>query len=417
VPLPAALAPLRHRSFAALWCAAFVSNIGTWMESLAVGILVTETTGRSGWAGLVAGAAFLPGFLLGPVGGALADRYPRRRLLVLTSLAQAGLAAVLSALAAAGTPSPGVVTLIAFAAGCASALGFPAYQSMLPDLVPRDEVVGAVALSSAQWNLGRILGPALAALAIGTDRYALAFALNAVSFAGVIVVVARLDLPRPSGQPQPIVAALRDGVSFVRHDRVLRTVFGFMAVNSLLAAPFIALVPPMAIEVLDAGASGTATLVTAQGVGAVTMALSLGVLVKRFGSARVLEALMVLLPLSLLAYAVSPRLVVAAPAIAVVGFFYVGCLSGITSTAQLRAPARIRGRVVATFTACLSLLYPIGSVTQGWLADHVGLRETTAGAAALLLAVALVRRLPRGGAARSGDDIDPARPIVPDVTS
>src|SRR5262249_25298028 len=155
-----------HRMFAILWTGAFISNIGTWMESVAVGILVTDKTGEAIWTGLAAAAGFVPTAVLGPVGGALADRIPRRRLPSPPTTVQTLLARTLTLCAATGNTAPGVVTLIIFAEGCAQAIGFPAYQAVLPDLVPEEDLIGAVALSSAQWNLGRVVGPALAGVII-----------------------------------------------------------------------------------------------------------------------------------------------------------------------------------------------------------------------------------------------------------
>jgi MFS family permease len=391
------LAPLRHRPFALFWTGAFVSNIGTWMETVAVGILVTRATDQAGWAGLVAAAGFAPGAVLGPVGGALADRYPRKRVLIGTSAAQLLFAGTLCLLAARGDAAPGAVALVVLGAGCANALGFPSYQSMLPDLVPESEVVSAVGLSSAQWNLGRVIGPALAGLVIaaGGDRwgYTWAFAINTVSFLAVIVVVAVLPLPGPRGGPVlPIRTAIREGFRFSWREPGLRAVMTYMAMNSFLAAPFIALVAPMALQVLDAGKGGVSALVTAQGIGAVVVAVSLGSLAERYTPRRVLDAALWLLPVTLVVYALSPGIAFATLAIFAVGGCYLGALSSFTSIAQLRAPAEIRGRVLSVLNVLLGTLYPLGSVMQGSLADHVGQRATTAGAAVLLFAlVALMR--------------------------
>src|SRR3954452_1195689 len=167
------------------------------METVGVGIYVTAKTDNSGWTGLVAAAGFVPGAVLGPVGGALADRLRRKALLLTTTSIQTALATLLAFLAATGHPSPGLVTLIVLGEGCAQAIGFPTYQSVLPDLVPREDLVGAVALSSAQWNLGRVVGPALPALTIAIGGYEWAFAFNAASFLAVILAVTQLKLPPP----------------------------------------------------------------------------------------------------------------------------------------------------------------------------------------------------------------------------
>src|SRR5688572_13203741 len=129
----AAFRPLRHRNFALVWTAALVSNVGTWMETVAVGDLVADRTGEAGWTALVAAAAFLPLGLLGPIGGAIADRVDRRRFMLVTTLIQAACAATLTVLSATGHASPGVVTGVVFVAGCVVGLGFPAYSAMMPD--------------------------------------------------------------------------------------------------------------------------------------------------------------------------------------------------------------------------------------------------------------------------------------------
>jgi MFS family permease len=400
VDLSQSFAPFRHRRFALLWTGAFVSNIGTWMEAVGVGILVTTSTGQAGWAGLVAAAGFVPTALLAPLGGALADRVPRRTLLLTTTSFQILFAGLLALFASLGDPSPGVVTLLVLGTGCANAIGFPAFQAMLPDLVPRADLPGSVALSSAQWNLGRVIGPALAGIVIGLGGYELAFLINTLSFFAVFAVIVSFRLPRPTPTlGTSILHSIREGARFVRNDPALRFVVGCMALNSLLAAPFIALIPAVALKVFDDEKLGTAALVTAQGVGAVCMGLSLAALFARFGARRVMLTVLAALPLALVAYALAPTLPLAVVAIFVVGFLYLGGLSSFTTIAQLRSPAALRGRVVSVLMMLIGALYPIGSVAQGAIADEIGLRATTAGAAVLLGALLLAWRLLRPRAA------------------
>ncbi|HEU5301813.1 MAG TPA: MFS transporter [Acidimicrobiia bacterium] len=409
--LPRALAPLRHRRYAALWTGAFASNIGTWMESVAVGVLVTTTTGQAGWAGLVAAAAFVPNALLGPLGGALADRVPRRALLLGTTAVQAMLAAGLTALAAFDAAEPWAVTLIVLASGCAGALGFPAYQSMMPDLVPREDLTGAVALGAAQWNLGRVIGPVLAGVVIALGGYEWAFAVNTVSFLAVIVAIAPIRLPAPSPTAgESIATAIRDGARYARREAGIRAVMTYLAINSLFAAPFIALIPAVALKVFDNEEAGTAALVTAQGVGAVLMALGLGILTARWGHRHVLLGLITVLPGSLILYAIAPTLELAVVAIALVGAVYLGCLSSFMTIAQLRAPNELRGRVMSAIMVLLGTLYPIGSVLQGAIADEIGLRATTVGAALILAGAFFAIRVFRPGFDHALGDPEEAGP-------
>ena len=396
--LPRSLAPFRQRAYARFWFGAFVSNIGTWMETVGVGILVTKQTGQAGWTGIVAAAGFLPSAFAGLLGGALADRVPRRRLLITTMSVQTALAALLTVLAALDLAHPVGVTVIVFASGTAAALGFPTYQALLPDLVPTEDVPAAMALGSAQWNLGRVIGPALAGIVIFFGGYAWAFAFNTLSFFAVIAAVAPMRLPPPPPHTgQSIRSSIAGGFRFVRHDSGLRAELTYLGLNSLLAAPFIALVPAVALKVFDNGKFGTSVLVTAQGLGAVLMALLLGGLSHRVGLRRVVMVAFLALPFTLMAYALAPTLALAAVAIFFVGMGYLGCLSGFNTVAQLRAPAALRGREMSVNMMVLGTLYPIGAIAQGWVADSAGLRTTTFVTAAALALIVLVLRTLRPG--------------------
>jgi predicted MFS family arabinose efflux permease len=326
--------------------------------------------------------------------------------MIITSVFQMGLATLLTVLFVVGEPSAATLTLIALGNGIGAALGFPSYQAMLPDLVPVEDLPGAIALSSAQYNLGRVVGPALAGIVIALGGYAWAEGVNAVSFLAVVAVLLTLHLPAPaaSARAERILRSIADGFRYVRREPGLRVTALAMCLNTFLAAPFIALVPTMAQEVLHAGKSGTSILVTAQGAGAVLMAFSLGTLVSRFSARRVLITLMVALPFALTAYAVAPTLAVSAIALFAVGLLYLGALSSFTTIAQLRVTSAIRGRVLSVFTVILGSLYPLGAILQGKLADHIGLRWTTFGSAVLMLFAIVVTRLLRPGVTAAIDE-------------
>jgi MFS family permease len=393
-----AIAPLRHSAYARLWAGAFVSNIGTWMETLALGVYVQDVTHQAAWTGTIAAAGFVPIAFFGPIGGALADRLPRKLLLMATTIVQTGLATLLALLFAVGHPSPLALTIIVFANGICAGLGFPAFQAILPDLVPVEDLPGAIALSSAQYNLGRVVGPALAGAVITLGGYAWAEAVNAASFFAVIAVLLTLALPkpRPGARDQKLFSSIVEGFRFVRREPGLRVNAAAMCLNTFLAAPFIALVPAMA-DVLHNGKAGTSILITVQGMGAVIMAFSLGALVQRYGPRQLLVGLMGTLPLALGAYAYAPDLALSSLALFCVGALYLGALSTFSTIAQLRAPAEIRGRALAVNTMILGSLYPLGAVIQGKVADGIGLRGTTLGAAALMAIVLAAVRLFRPG--------------------
>ena len=401
-----ALRPLRHRDFALVWSAALLSNVGSWMQTVAVGVLVTALTDQAGWTGLVAAAAFLPMGVLSPVGGALADNVDRRRWLLMTTLGETAFATLLAVLVATGKATPVAVTLVVFGGGCMTALGFPAYHAILPDLVRRDELLGAMSLSAAQFNLGRVLGPALAGVVLAAGSYTWAFALNAASFGAVLVALVFVRIPASAHGVGggTLRSRIASGARAAFAEPGCRLAIVTIAVTAFLLSPFIALIPAVALKLFDAGETGTSVLVTAQGVGAVAGALAQAPLAQRFGRRRVLVADLAALPLVVTLYALAPNLALATAALVALGAAYIGVLSGLSTVIQLRVPASYRARVLSLYMVALGVIYPIGAVVQGALGDRLGLRVVTAGCALAFLALAVLTRALRPGIAAALDD-------------
>ena len=392
----ASLRPLRYRNFALLWTASLVSNVGSWMQTVAVGALVISRTGQASWAALVAAGAFLPIGLLAPVGGALADRLPRRPVLAGGDLAAGLVAAAIAGLVAAGRGSPLVLLGLVTLQGSVSALIGPFSQAILPDLVPRSEFLAASSLNNAQFNAGRIIGPALAGATIAAFGYAASFVANAVSFLAVVIAVLFLRLSPPPGRQGTLFASLRTGMAAARAEVSCRAAIISMAVVAFLAAPFIALVPAVALRLSHHGgpaavASLTAYLTTAQGIGAVMGALLLAPLAARLGRGRLLGWTLALLPVALICYGAAVSRWWAIAALFAVGLVYLGVLSGLSTTVQLFAPQAYRGRVLSFFLVALGVSYPVGTLVQGRIADTIGVGWTTvASALTLSLATAAV---------------------------
>lgn len=409
-----ALAPLRHRNYALVWTAGLISNVGTWMETVAVGSLVAGTTGKAGWTGLVAAAGFLPMGLLGPVGGAFADRFDRRLMLIAMTAAQMVCAVGLTVLAATGHTSPGAVALLVFIAGCVAGVGFPAYMAMLPDLVPKDDLLAAMSLSQAQWNLGRVIGPTLAGIAIAVGSYTTAFALNAVSFAAMLVALRllRLEPHVRSTDETPLWTRIVVGAKAAHAEPGVWSAIVMIAVVAITASPFIALIPAMAEVRFDGSSSLTAWFTTAQGVGAVMGAFALPVLAARFGRYRMLLVSFALLPGALILYGLSPGPLFAAAALVGVGATYMFVFSGIGTVAQLRAPVELRARVLSFYFLALGVVYPLGILLQGPIADQIGIGTmTVVSGVALLVGIGLIRVLrPERLAALDDPEPVPATP-------
>ena len=415
----ASLRPLRRRDFALVWTAALVSNIGSWLQTIAVGILVTELTGQARWTGLVAAAAFIPIGVLSPVGGAIADRVDRRRLLIGTTVGETVAAVLLAVLVGTGNASAVAVTALVFAGGCMTALGFPAYQAILPDLVDREDLLGASSLTMAQYNLGRVVGPVLAGAVLVVGSYTWAFALNAVSYGAVVValLIVRLQTPPPSDDPARLWSRIVAGARGAKAEPGCRTAILTIGVTALLLSPFIALIPAVTVKLFDGGEGATSLLIGAQGVGAVAGALSLASLARRYGHRRVLVANLLVLPFLLGAYAAAPTLAVATVVLVAVGAVYVNVLSGLGTVVQLRAPEALRARILSLYMVALGTVYPLGAVLQGALGDRIGLRTVTAGGAVLYLVVLVAAGLSRPDMVAALDDLPgaPKQEVDPQV--
>ena len=410
-----AFAPLRHRNYALVWMAGLISNVGTWMETVAVGSLVAGTTGQAGWTGLVAAAGFLPMGLLGPVGGAFADRFDRRLMLIAMTAAQMVCAVGLTLLAATDHATPGAVAILVFIAGCVSGVGFPAYAAMLPDLVPKEDLLAAMSLSQAQWNLGRVIGPTLAGIAIYFGSYTTAFALNAVSFAAMLVALRllRLEPHVRSTDDTPLWTRIVVGARAAHAEPGVWSAIVMISVVAITASPFIALIPAMAEVRFDGTSALTSWFTTAQGVGAVMGAFGLPVLAARFGRYRTLLVSFVLLPVALVLYGASPGPVYATLALVGVGATYMAVFSGIGTVAQLRAPTDLRARVLSFYFLALGVIYPLGTLIQGPIADRIGLGPMTALSGVLLLALVALIRTVRPERIAALDDPAPDVSVAP----
>jgi MFS family permease len=406
----ASLRPLRHRNFALLWSASMISNIGSWMQTVAVGALVISRTGDASWAVLVAAGAFLPIGLLSPLGGALADRVSRKPVIAAGNLVEGCTALGLALLVAGGHDSPLALLGIVTVQGSVSALINPFSQAILPDLVPRSDFLAASSLNSAQWNAGRIVGPALAGAAVAAFGFAAAFVANALSFLAVVIAVLFVRLSPPPGRRGTVLASLREGFAAARGQRSCRAAIITIGVVALIASPFIALVPAMALRLSGRSAThvaaATSALTTAQGLGAVAGALLMAPIAARIGRGRLLGWSIVLLPVALLVYGAAPALWWGVAGLFFVGLIYLGVLSGLSTVVQLYAPQAYRGRVISFFQVALGVSYPVGSLVQGPIVDTIGIGWTTAGSALLLglvlAAVAIWR--PGFAAAITGPD-------------
>jgi predicted MFS family arabinose efflux permease len=402
--LRAHVATLRAFSYPAyrwLWLGAFVSNVGTWIQNIALGVWVTQTTGKAGWTGTIAGLSYLPTVFLAPITGALADRWDRRRLIAALSLVQVACAAGLAVLGLTGRLSlPGIAALV-LASGCAAAASGPAFNALLSEIVKPDDLLSAVSLSSAQFNLARTVGPMLAAVVLSFGGVGAAFVGNAVCTVAVVVAVlwARGLPARRPVPPGSLSRGVLEGFRVARTDPGIRLALLVVTVLTILIAPFIGLIPAFAIKVFGRDVAGVSALATSQGLGALVAAFTANAVALRWGVRRFVTRALLVVPPVAIAYWLAPRFGLALAALALLGGVYLWCLSALSTICMGRVGRDLQARMNSLYSVALSGGYVLGLVVLGWLGDRLGLRAVPVAAALAFFALVLVLRARRAFAA------------------
>src|SRR5882724_4440567 len=368
-PRPVRLGALRHRDFRLFWIGQLVSQIGTWMQSVAQAWLVLELTQSPLQLGIVSALQFTPILLLSPVGGVLSDRFAKRRVLLVSQTAMQLQAFVLAALVWSGYIQYWHVAVLAVIYGLGRAIDIPARQSYITDLVGRSNLANAVALNSVVMNGARIVGPAVAGLLIAAFGVALAFFLNGVSFVAGLVGA----MSYATGTPP---------VAFTR---------GLMVVVSVLVLKFNVVVPLVARDVLNLGAHGFGLLMSALGAGAVVGGFGVALLRRGLPPLSFLVGSGATLCAGLVALAAVSNFGLAAAVLALLGCCQILFTTGCNTTLQLMAPNELRGRVMGLYTVTFAGMTPFGSLLVGYVAEHQGVRAACAAGGAIgLLGVAIL---------------------------
>jgi MFS family permease len=382
-PLARLAAAFTYRNFRNLWIGACTSSIGTWMQNVAENWLVLTLTNSAFYLGLDAFLGQLPIMLFTLIGGVVADRQDRRRVLLTSQYIQMTSAFTLALLVYLQVvhPAPGpaehavsmtvwYVLALSFLSGCAQAFGGPAYQSLVPALVDKKHLPNAIALNSIQFNLARIIGPLLAGLAIATLGTVFCFTMNGFSFVAVIVSLLILNIPpRDQLPPQPLLLQLRGGLAYVRHEGPLfgLTIVAFL--TTFLGMPLLTLLPVFVQKVFHLGVAEYSQMMAFQGAGAVFGALIVAWLgrFRRMGSAALL--LQVGLGGVIVAFALSRTPALSYALLFAAGVGQIMVFSLANSIVQLVVPNQMRGRVMSIYMVAFRSGMPLGSLTAGYLAN------------------------------------------------
>jgi MFS family permease len=384
-----ALAALRHRPFAIVWSAALCSNIGTWLQAIAAPYVLFELTHSNTWLGIASAAGGIPALLCTPFAGVLADRLPRRRIILVTQAVQFAVAASLFGLAYSESFTPARMVSLLVLGGVANGLQLTSWQSFVPLLLPRQLLADGVRINSIQFTLSRALGPALAGVVLAAFGAPTAFLLNALSFGLVMFAVAGSRPREQEALPASTVfGAIADGLRYIR-----RTPTAFIAITTTFMMGFLGqsisqIAAGIAKQVFAVGPQGLGAMTAMVGCGGITGSVLIALFPDRVPRSRLAQT-------GLFTYAIGIAGVAAAPSLgfALVGFFAMGAshvcvMMSATTAIQTRVPDALRGRVISIYLASLFAGLPLGALFLGQLGDRIGLRAALACDCALLVSYA-----------------------------
>ena len=390
--LPATFSALRHRNFRLWFIGQTLSLIGTWMQSVAQGWVVYQLTGSEFALGAVSFIGTVPTLFLMLPAGALADRIPRRRVLLVTQTVMMILAFILAALAATHVLQAWHIGVLAACLGIANSFDAPARQAMAVEMVEdRADLMNAIALNSTIFNMARVVGPAIGGAVLAAVGAAWCFTLNGLSFLAVLVALLMMNLPKthPEVRTDPITLQIAEGIKYVWQTPTIRTATALVAVSSLFAFSYAVLLPAYAVDVLHVGEAGLGALNTAVGTGALAGSLLVASLTRFRRKGLLLTVGSLLFPAVLFAFAFSRSFWLSLAALSLIGVGFVTQNATSNTLIQSIVPDSLRGRVMAVYMLMFFGTAPFGSLQAGALAQAFGPSAGVAVGAGITLSFAL----------------------------
>ena len=393
-----AVRALRHRNFQLFFAGQAISLIGTWMQTVAQSWLVYRMTGSALLLGTVGFASQIPVFIMAPIGGIVADRNNRRRVVIGTQIASMVLATVLALLTLSGRIHVWQIMAIAAGLGVVNAFDIPARQAFLIDMVGREDLLNAIALNSSMFNGARIIGPAIAGILVASIGEGWCFFANAVSYIAVIVGLLLMRIEHPANlanQGSPLENIL-EGFAFVRNTGPVRAILLLLGLVSFVAMPYAVLMPVFADRILHGGARGLGILMGATGVGALLGAASLAARVGVKGLGKLIALSAGGFGVSLILFSFSKIFWLSTVLLVPVGLTMMVQMASSNTLIQAMVPDKLRGRVMSVYSMMFMGMAPLGALSAGALAHHLGAPWTvaTGGAACIAAAIWFGRHMP-----------------------
>ena len=391
-----AFAAFRYRNFSLMWSASLLSSSGVWLQNVAVPFVIYRITGSGAWLGFTAFLSYVPLVITGPLAGSVADRFDRRTVHMCTGTGSFVATGALWLVWVAGERRIGVILLLLTLNGFVAGMQIASWQAFVTELVPREHLLNAVTLNSAQFNAARAFGPALGGLVLATLGPSWAFFLNAVTYlamVGALVLVRppRIDRPASTGRPRAL-AEMRQAMRYVRTEPGISVCLLIVFALGFLGGPLFNLIVVFADDVYGVGDGLYGVLAACLGLGAILAAPVIAGPGTRLSRSHLVAVAMVTYGVALVALGLAPVAVLGAAALLVAGAGYLGISATLNTTIQLQVTEAMRGKVLALYVMTLTLAMPLGSLLQGWLVDLVGIQVTVGAAGVILLGVYVALR-------------------------
>ena len=358
----------QYRDFRLMFIGACISSVGTWMQNLAQAWLVLEISKSPFYLGLDAFLSGIPIFLFSLIGGVVADRVERRRVLLTSQYVQMMSALVLTVLLIFHVVKIWHILCLSFVSGLAQSFGGPAYSALIPTLVKKEDMPNAIALNSIQFNVARVLGPALAGLALDNLGAVWCFGLNGLSFfAPVISLTVLTTRFKPEKTGESIVSSMKQGFSFIRRQGAMEALIFLAFCMTALGIPMMTFLPWFAKSVFSGGPWTFTLFMCASGVGAVVGALAVAWLGNFPHKGRLALTSLVCLGGGIAAFALSTSIVLSCVVLFFTGIALMAVFANVNSLVQLITPNEMRGRVMSVYNAAFRGGMPMGNLLTGWL--------------------------------------------------
>jgi predicted MFS family arabinose efflux permease len=380
----------QYRDFRLMWIGACTSSIGTWMQIVAQGWLVYRLSNSPFWLALDQFLAGLPIFLFSLVGGVIADRIERRRVLLASQYLQMACAIVQTVIVVTGVVQVWHILVLSFVAGFAQAFGGPAYQALIPTLVEREDMPNAIALNAIQFNLAVTVGPALAGQALSHLGESWCFGLNALSFLAPIISLWMISTRfHPEKTKESILASLKKGIHFARQQPSMEALIILAFCMTFLAMPMRTYIPVFVKDIFGRGPETYGNLLSLMGIGSIFGSLSMATIGNAKHKGRIALGGLMLLGAGITGFAASKHVPLSGAMLVLVGASMMAVFAMVNSLVQLITTNEMRGRVMSIYNFAFRGGMPMGNLVSGWLVSAFTAPLVLGVNGLLLIAVAL----------------------------